>query len=91
MIHDIIAKISIHSLIQPASAVQVAWLPSPCRVESELVDAAPAFLIRISMNVEVVVQFYPWFKFYFPLFQTHYHTLPTAKQRKIKFNQRNLY
>ena len=20
--------------------------------------------------------FYPWFKFYFPLFQTHYHTLP---------------
>ena len=43
------------------------------------------------MNVEVLVQFYPWFKFYFPLFQTHYHTLPTAKQRKIKFNQRNLY
>ena len=26
--------------------------------------------------VDVVVQFYAWFKFYFPLFQTHYHTLP---------------
>ena len=24
----------------------------------------------------VVVQFYPWIKFYFLLFQTHYHTLP---------------
>ena len=24
----------------------------------------------------VVVQFYPWFKFSFLLFQTHYHTLP---------------
>ena len=21
------------------------------------------------------ILFYPWFKFYFPLFQTHYHTL----------------
>ena len=27
----------------------------------------------------VVVQFYPWFKFYFPLFQSHYHTLPYPK------------
>ena len=25
-------------------------------------------------DVCVVVQFYPWFKFYFLLFQTHYHT-----------------
>ena len=23
-----------------------------------------------------MVQFYPWFKFYFPLFQTHYPILP---------------
>ena len=29
-----------------------------------------------SLHVYVVVQFYPWFKFYFPLFKTHYHTLP---------------
>ena len=30
------------------------------------------------MVIYVVVQFYPWFKFYFALFQTHYdnHTLP---------------
>ena len=50
------------------------------------------------MGVYVVVPFYAWFKFYFPLFQTHYHTLilfsfvlwygnyyHTTKQRKIKF------
>ena len=27
----------------------------------------------------VVGQFYPWFKFYFPLFETHCHTLPYPK------------
>ena len=32
----------------------------------------------------VVVQFYPWFKFYFPLFQTHYHTLPYPKTKGNK-------
>ena len=33
----------------------------------------------------VGVQFYPWFKFYFPLFQTHYHILknPKTKENKI--------
>ena len=25
--------------------------------------------------IYVVVQFYSWFKIYFPLFQTYYHTL----------------
>ena len=32
----------------------------------------------------VVVQFYAWFKFYFPLFQTHYHTLPYPKTKGNK-------
>ena len=32
--------------------------------------------------------FFPWFKFYFPLFKTHYHTLPYQKQRKMKFKPR---
>ena len=37
------------------------------------------------LRVCVVVQFYSWFNFYFPLFYTHYHALPyTRKQRKIK-------
>ena len=33
----------------------------------------------------VVVQFSPWFKFYFPLFQTHYYTLqyPKSKEHNI--------
>ena len=36
-------------------------------------------------RINVVVQFCPWFKFYFPLFQTHYHTLPyrNTKEKKI--------
>ena len=35
-------------------------------------------------RVYVVVQFYPWFKFYFPLFQSHYHTLPYPKTKDNK-------
>ena len=33
-----------------------------------------------------MVQFYPWFNFYFPLFQTRYHTLPytITKENKIQ-------
>ena len=43
----------------------------------------------------VVVQFYPWFNFYFPLFQTHYHTLPKTKEKqtfkaRVKLNH-NIY
>ena len=37
----------------------------------------------------VVVQFYPWFKFYSQLFQTHYHTFIISKNnKKIKFKPR---
>ena len=44
----------------------------------------------------VVVQFYPWFKFYFPLFQIHYQTLQYPKTKgneiwtknKIELQQR---
>ena len=35
-------------------------------------------------RVYVVVQFYTWFKFYFLLFQTHYHTLPRPKTKGDK-------
>ena len=34
------------------------------------------------MGVYVVVLFYTRFKFYFPLFQTHYHPLITIPQNK---------
>ena len=34
----------------------------------------------------LLVQFYPWFKLYFPLFEARYYTLPcTQKQTEIKF------
>ena len=35
-------------------------------------------------GIYVVVQFYPWFIFYFSLFQTHYHTLPYPKTKENK-------
>ena len=38
-----------------------------------------------AVNICVVVQFYPWFKFYFSLFQTHYHILPYPKTKEKKF------
>ena len=34
--------------------------------------------------VYVVVQFFPWFNFYFPLFYTHYHTLPYKETEENK-------
>ena len=42
--------------------------------------------VKTMYNVEgyVVVQFYPWFKFYFLLFQAHYHTLPYPKTKENK-------
>ena len=48
--------------------------------------------ILFQSNVSVGVQFYPWFKFYFVLFQTHYHIIiihfHTQKQKKTKFQPR---
>ena len=35
-------------------------------------------------EIYVVVQFYPWFKFYFSLFQSDYHTLPYPKTKDNK-------
>ena len=31
------------------------------------------------IEIYVVVQFFPLFKFYFPFFQIHYHALPYQK------------
>ena len=46
----------------------------------------------IIINVTVVLQFYPWFEYYYFLFQTHYHVIimhsHTLKQKKIKFETR---
>ena len=43
-------------------------------------------------GVHVVVQFYPWFKISFLLFQTHYHVIiihyHTQKQKKKNFEPR---
>ena len=43
-------------------------------------------LIQVNTDVYLVVQFYPWFKFFFLLFRTHYHTLripyPKTKENK---------
>ena len=44
--------------------------------------------LPVAYNIYVFVQFYPWFKFYSPLFQTHHHTLPYPKTKEIKFKPR---
>ena len=36
----------------------------------------------------VVVQFYPWFNFCFPLFYIHYYKLPYTQKRKTKIETR---
>ena len=36
-----------------------------------------------TVNGYVVFQFYPWFKFNSPLFQTYYHTLSYPKKNNI--------
>ena len=39
--------------------------------------------LLMSIRGYVVVKFYPSFKFYFPLFQTHYgHTIPYPKTKE---------
>ena len=47
--------------------------------------------VRVVPGVAVVVQFYPWFKFSFLLFQAHYHVIiihyHTQKQKKRNLNQ----
>ena len=40
------------------------------------------------LGVYVVVQIYPWFKFSFLLFQSHYHTLPYPKTKENKCKPR---
>ena len=46
-------------------------------------------LLSVPTLVYVVIQFYPWFKFSFLLFQAHYHVIVihyhTQKQKKRKF------
>ena len=61
------------------------------RVE-ETACSCPYFLCCSRGDVCVVVQFYPWFKFSFLLFQTHYHVIiihyHTQKQKERKFEPR---
>ena len=47
---------------------------------------SPRWVLKIcnSSEIYVVVQIFPWFKFYFPLFKTHYHTLPCPKTKENK-------
>ena len=40
---------------------------------------------RVQVDLEAdVVQFYPWFKFHFLLFQNHYQILPYPKTKETK-------
>ena len=47
-------------------------------------SVVPVQIYKILLIYKVVVQFCPWSKFYFLLFQTHYHTLSYLKTKKNK-------
>ena len=47
--------------------------------------------LEMTRCVCVVVKFYPWFRFYFPLFQTHYHVIMiiiSENKGKVEFKPR---
>ena len=41
-------------------------------------------LLLLYFNFKTLVQFNPWFKFYFPLLQTHYESFHTPRKIKLK-------
>lgn len=49
------------------------------------------YLLWYNNNITHVQLYYPWLKFYFPLFQTHYYTLsfPKTKENKIYTKELN--
>ena len=49
-----------------------------------LSDTSSSLIICSLYMLSVAVQFYPWFDFYFPLFQTHCHALPYPKTKENK-------
>ena len=44
-------------------------------LEDRHIDDVAINSLHPNISIYVVGQFFPWFKFSFPLFQTHYHTL----------------
>ena len=75
-----------------AKAAPVSFLSVqlPKWVKPDL-DAVPnRSAVNRNKDIYVVVQFYSWFNFYFPLFYTHYHALPYTKTKesepRIKLN-----
>ena len=75
------------------SLSQTAYLLTTLSIQHIEIYSAEYISAKIKISalkklcvVYVVVQFYPWFKFYFPLFQTHYHTLQYPKQKQKKLN-----
>ena len=48
-----------------------------------------AWDLIIRSYIYFVVQFYSWFKFFFPLFQTYYHTLPYPKTKENKISTKD--
>ena len=54
-------------------------------------------LFRTETNVAVVVQFYPWFKFYFPLcwglviYDNEFKTKENKFKSRIKLNHKSLF
>ena len=53
------------------------------RGEGEVSYPASLYVLTYT-HVYIDLQFYPWFDFFFLLFQTNYHTLPYPKTKEKK-------
>ena len=73
------------SLLLLVISLKFRWKCVQCNFRKESVGYLHGTWYTADFHVTVVVQFYPWFKFHFPLCQTHYHTLtyPKTKENKI--------
>ena len=50
----------------------------------KIVATSDCYMYTCTQYIYVVVQFYPWFKFYFRLFFTHYHPLTPSRTKGNK-------
>ena len=57
----------------------------PLMIHGEVVD----IFWKDTFHLYVMVHLFTWFKFYFPLFQTHYHTSPYSKTKEKKIQTKD--
>ena len=82
--NDIPHRLLMHDLVYSNTLSFFSYIQRVIFATSYVALICFVFFCTCKFNVYVVVQFYPWFKFYFSLFLTHYHTLPYPKTKGNK-------